>query len=343
MRSLASRILFLGMVALVLMPLTCYAQETKHSSAGGRGPASQQAAARTVTVNFGNRAIGALYVCPSNYPVITKSLRMTALAKGPVTVRVPRLYDLVLVANATSIQQPLLFDSIPPDALDVLVINAVSLDEEEDKLSDNLLSRVSRLTSLKELFIAQIGVSDAGLCKVKACKKLVYLCVGHSNLNGSCFKDLAGLTRLSHLDVSGNAIKPENYQSLARLPQLRTLRVDKTNLDVQGVENLAKCSALSNLNVSNNSKVTDECLKYIAQLKNLEVLDLGETSITMVGLSYLRNLKRLRKMLLSKNSFSLEQRASIQNILPHVQIGYEAHSKAVTDEVRNIYSPLKRY
>jgi hypothetical protein len=65
------------------------------------------------------------------------------------------------------------------------------------------------------------------------------------------------------------------------------------------LERVGRLAAIRHINISGNSEVTDTGLQRLSQLKDLEYLDIGFTSITDTGLTHLAKLTKLRSLLLN--------------------------------------------
>ncbi|HEV3122224.1 MAG TPA: hypothetical protein VGY53_09985, partial [Isosphaeraceae bacterium] len=116
---------------------------------------------------------------------------------------------------------------------------------------------------------------------VSKMSRLKFLDVGCSRVNDDLFELLDNLDHLEHLSFGGNKMSGAALPLLKALPALRELSVSGQQRTDSGLWSVA----VTDFNVSN-----------IAQLDQLEVLDLGETNITDRGLAELARLKNLRTL-----------------------------------------------
>lgn len=95
-------------------------------------------------------------------------------------------------------------------------------------------------------------------------------------------------SKLQDLDISGIAVDNHAVAILAQLKSLRHLVLSKTGLTDTGLQQLGGLTSLRKLNLSSCTQVTDEGLDGLLVLKQLESLDLRDTSVTDAGFQRLR-------------------------------------------------------
>jgi Leucine-rich repeat (LRR) protein len=82
------------------------------------------------------------------------------------------------------------------------------------------------------------------------------------------------------------------------LPENARLRVSFTSLDDKAAVALRGATHVGGLVVEDASRLTDRSMAVIGTLTNLRELNLGRPAITNSGMTYLKNLKELRKLYL---------------------------------------------
>jgi Leucine-rich repeat (LRR) protein len=144
---------------------------------------------------------------------------------------------------------------------------------------------------------------------MKSLKKFLHTCsnpliaphIRNLCLNGNRLpyipEEIAGLTNLQNLDISGNPLKtPEAIRPITRLEGLKILScggIDLTHLD----DDFGKFKALENLNLGANRSLHSHDMRILARIKTLRYLGLVDTKITYDAdfklLAQLPNLKML--------------------------------------------------
>jgi Leucine-rich repeat (LRR) protein len=277
---------------------------------------------------------------------------------GDVTVTVPRDNLLILDANRRIFENPALLKMVSPFGIDVLKIRFNSIADNEDNLLDGTFKYVNDLKGLQMLDVDESETTDANLSKLKQLPHLRTISCLNTEINGDCFKDLAALPALTELILTNCPIKESNLKYLQKFPRLSILDLGVHGHHVMahhlhyltqtGVQDIAKCHGIVNLNVSEQTRFDDSCLKYLAEMKNLRYLYLTNTSITLNGLSALRGLKLKQIALpstLHKNA------AEVARIFPHTvckiadsppsQAARSVSNDSRANDINVIFSPLR--
>jgi len=146
------------------------------------------------------------------------------------------------------------------------------------------------------------GVTD--LKPLAGLKNVGYLLLASNQITD--MKPLAGMSRLDYLAISGNPITSLNgLQGMSRLRDLRIYDCQITDLSplaklrslkiiwlnnnqINDISPLAGLSQLTSLNLPGNP-ITDDQLKYLAELKGLRKIDLRRIpSLTKAGIDKLK-------------------------------------------------------
>jgi internalin A len=99
---------------------------------------------------------------------------------------------------------------------------------------------------------------------------------------------LAALKKLRRIDLSGSAITAAGLKTLAALPQLERLSLwNVKGIDDAAVAQLAMLPNLATLDLSDTA-VTDEALARLAKLPNLRHLYVNDTKVTLDGVAAFR-------------------------------------------------------
>lgn len=192
---------------------------------------------------------------------------------------------------------------------DVIGLN-MSYHEEGGKRRDNKQSPVNisghlaRLPRLKFLALTKHSVDDAGMQYVSRLKELEALFYWDADgVTDVGARHLASCPRLSYLFLESTDIGDAGLQSLAKLEGLEALVLPGNNITDEGLASLVGHPRLKTLWVGGNdgraSNITNAGVSHLAQIPNLEVLDLQSTRVTVQGLEPLRGLTKLKSLYLT--------------------------------------------
>jgi tRNA A-37 threonylcarbamoyl transferase component Bud32 len=209
---------------------------------------------------------------------------------------------------------------------------------ENRKVTDDDLDRLSGLTELSALYLDDTRVTDAALAKVKHLTKLQVLMVNHYFAHiprGPAITD-AGLAHLQNmkdlhsLGLGGmRKVTDAGLAHLSELTKLVSVTLGYTGITDAGLAHLRKSSAAMSVLQVNGAQVSDNGLKHLAGMKNLRHLDLSQTQITGAGLKHLVcfELERLELNATAVSDAGLENMKRFPK-LTHLHLG----PAKVTDE-----------
>ncbi len=175
--------------------------------------------------------------------------------------------------------------------LEYLSVWLVSPDGRE--LTDEGLSHVGKLTSLRSLKYSAADVSNAGLryvAQLRSLEELKITCPRATDAGLEVFSELGQLERLSLLWCD---------------------RITGT-----GLEALPRPEILDWLSLSH---VTDEGMKTISRFSGLTLLSIGGPDLTAEGLSYLSEFKRLELLTISESVLDTGALERAVSVLPDLK------------------------
>lgn len=132
------------------------------------------------------------------------------------------------------------------------------------KVSDDWLTLLSGLRSLRELSVSETRVTDEGIAHLRDLPQLSSVNLAWTKISDSTIRQISGLSSIVNLDLSGTAISDEGLADLQRLPKLRRLQL-------------------------NNTGITDRGMVYLRKVPGLELLSIFNTRITREGIMQLKN------------------------------------------------------
>lgn len=139
------------------------------------------------------------------------------------------------------------------------------LDLSKNKLTDDHVAILGKLTRLSELNLAQNEISDDGLKVLKECRSLRVLNVENTNVTGSGFKDLKVLPKLEYLALGGNQIDDTSIASLVGCTEITALSLRSVAITDVGLRHIEKMDGLKRLLISGSSSLTKDGLRALSK------------------------------------------------------------------------------
>lgn len=118
------------------------------------------------------------------------------------------------------------------------------------------------------------------------------------------------------------------FYHTSRVPIIRAFDLENTNITDEGIKLISKVKHVEKLELKDSRQITKNCLLYINSLKELELLNLMKTSITLKDVMVLKDLQNLKALYMSSDKdddYNLEKIIQMKDILPHciVYVNYE--------------------
>ena len=306
-----------------------------------RTKGASRATAEVRKLQFPDKSVGALMLIterPGDDHWFTYSQGIqVGSAQGNVSITVPPDHVLMMDANRRIFENPILLKEVSP-GLDVLRLSFMPMADCEDHMLERAMPFVENLKGLRALFFDRSDASDLEVSKLKSLPHLCYISFFLSRVDGSCFKTLSAFPELYQLDVPCCHIDQKNIAYLAQIRKLKYLDLDRTGMTIVGARSLSKLTTLVRLDLGQNPKLDDECVKCLQPLKKLYWLDLQSTKVTFEGIKYLRDLK-LHQLVVPANCRS--HMSEIKAMFPSTIIQLEMGHEKIDREDKIIYGPLK--
>ncbi len=171
------------------------------------------------------------------------------------------------------------------------------------------LPRLLALQSLADLTLYGKSFTPAGISQLRPLLALKGLTLaGRGLLDNATLDALLTLTNLTHVGIHDTMPSADQLARLKALPNLVSLRVAYHHGD------------------------TDSALSRIAELPNLEHLNVDHCGLTDAGLDYLSGLKRLKKLASDGTKVTAAGVAKLQQALPNCKIYWDEPPKPKTPE-----------
>jgi hypothetical protein len=183
-------------------------------------------------------------------------------------------------------------------------------------LTDAGMVRVGRLKHLKTLRLQNTLVSDEGLKQLQGLVNLETFAFHSSVSNGSGLRHLKTSFRMRSIAASGSQISDRGIadaiSGLKELDRLESLELDDTGISDETLRNLAQLRSLVKLSLR-KTNITDSGLEILKRLHRLSFLDLSSTGVTEKGLVHIVELRELVELYLNNTPrFNLDALKALQ-------------------------------
>jgi hypothetical protein len=170
------------------------------------------------------------------------------------------------------------------------------------------------------------SIDDEGLRLIcERFPQLESLVLAHAKFTDAGAPHLAKLTRLKGLELGTHNATPASLRHVTALP-LEYLQLGEGFDSPASLPYLKSLKSLKRLTITNCKAMTDEDLKQIAALKQVENLELGGLALPEARLALLKgfaHLKALRLTPAGREKFSPEVQEAVKKLLPGAALKFE--------------------
>lgn len=268
-----------------------------------------------------------------------------ATVKCQGVVKIPPGKFIVYRPNDRFFIDPSALSKIPPDGIDCIRLKFYAMTDSEDGGGDKALAYLTHLTGLKYIDLDRAEVTDKGVSALKSLKNIEQISAFGTMITGTCFKDLATMSKLKVLNLQNNHILPESVKQIpVSFPALQVLNLGHTLLTDKTLAPIARLSQLEQLEISSNPGITDQAIPHIVALKKLRRLDIESTAITGKGLLKLSPLKDLKVLVADASSFKGNDAAMLKKQIPSATLRLIVKQSRSQDneEIKSIFAPMSR-
>jgi Leucine-rich repeat (LRR) protein len=160
----------------------------------------------------------------------------------------------------------------------------------DDSIYDNALSFIDDWKGTYSVVLPG-PVTDKSIQHLSKLAKLVYLDVSSTKITGAGLKELKTLSNLRTLKANGIKDAGVFLPILKHSKKLVEISLISSNLQDSDLKNLSELTTLEKIVLRNNPRITDEGLKYLVNLPNLQRLALDGCNISPKALKFLRRIK----------------------------------------------------
>jgi hypothetical protein len=289
--------------------------------------------AATETINFNSRiSVGRLYeMNPAQDPIKTSDPRGKFLGAACGEIHVPVGAKLFLDLDPIAVEHPESLDGIP-DKL-------YGLRARYTDATDPVLAKLCRLSELRRLDVVECEVTDSGALAVERLKKLERLCIATANTNGSYFKILPRLTNLRFLGTGNNKLVADKVAAIGLANSLETVNLSGSHITDDGLKHLASLKNLNGLDLNSNPDVTAAGLMPLKACKKLEYLNFRHTALRARDLLLLKGLP-LKRVEMNESVLSGQVESALRSAFP--LCNFELGKREPNDENKMLFAPMSR-
>jgi hypothetical protein len=195
------------------------------------------------------------------------------------------------------------------------------------KLTDTGLEQLAGLRNLTNFAYVGTAMKGHAFAKFNGWTQLTRcsLVLAHAKFTDAGAPHLAKLTRLKGLELGTHNATPASLRHVTALP-LEYLQLGEGFDSPASLPYLKSLKSLKRLTITNCKAMTDEDLKQIAALKQVENLELGGLALPEARLALLKgfaHLKALRLTPAGREKFSPEVQEAVKKLLPGAALKFE--------------------
>lgn len=207
-------------------------------------------------------------------------------------------------------------------------------------ISDLGMKHLTLLPKVRELSLSYCDyLTDGAVAAIKDWKELEVLDLEGTDVTSRSFEHIAGMTRLRVLRVGHSRVEDEGFENLAPLERLEELSIGGNKMSGRALPLLKLLPALRRLDLGGRQRtdsglwslaLSDFNLDALAELTELESLDLRELPIGDAGVARLAALVNLRELNLSGTAVGAEGLTALAE-LPNLETLHLWRAEAVDD------------
>ncbi len=250
--------------------------------------------------------------------------KRTPLGEAKGTIKLPAGTIVFYEPGPRFFQNPQVLQKFAPDSIKYIKMQFTAMDDGEEKMSDRATVYLRLLTGLRAINFDKSDTSDNGIASLAGMPNLRAVSATETMVNGACLKSLS--TCQSLVMVRFGAIQVDN-DSLRYLKDFKTLKrlvLSRCSVNSQGVQYISACPSITQLDISNNPKISDKELLKLKTLKKLEYVNLRGTTATIAGIkTFIRGCNAKLVMPKMFAQYTKAEQSEIKKITGHVVFDFD--------------------
>lgn len=183
---------------------------------------------------------------------------------------------------------------------------------------------MTKFPNLQRLDLTRVNATVGNMQRVGKLKSLKALDVSFNPLTDQDFAGISGLTNLEEINLTATKITDEGFRCFKQMPKLalmmmdrmghlqgtgfkyvnrnslREIRANGSSIGLNAFKSIGGSESLEVLYL-NAARVTDEAMRGIGSCPNLKELRVEKNDLTNKGVSYLKNHRKLERLILAGN------------------------------------------
>jgi serine/threonine protein kinase len=155
------------------------------------------------------------------------------------------------------------------------------------KMTDTAMKTIARFKDLKEAFLGQTRLGDAGIEELANLERLTHIGVEDTQVSDVGIQKLAGLKNLIYLNIGGTRITDGCFKEVGGFVKLRMLCAYRADVTDVGIKQLKGLLELEKLLIFDTA-VTDTGMKELGGLQRLKEINAERTGVTAAGLKQMK-------------------------------------------------------
>ncbi|GIW97542.1 MAG: hypothetical protein KatS3mg111_0875 [Pirellulaceae bacterium] len=181
------------------------------------------------------------------------------------------------------------------------------------------LMHLRALPDLAELYVAGTLVDDDAMEVVPHLGTLRKLRLAQTSVSATGLAQLTSL-ELQELDLSEcSQVDDRAMGPVGQLSTLKRLNLWRDPITDEGVKALAGLTQLEWLNLD-NTQITDHALVYLQGMQHLHFLHLGSTAVSDAGMPQLYGLKELQDLKVTRTAVTEQGVAGVEAAIPGIRV-----------------------
>jgi Leucine-rich repeat (LRR) protein len=176
--------------------------------------------------------------------------------------------------------------------------NLTSLDLADTNLTDIGMAKIAAFRKLTRLSLFYCSISNSGLRHISNLVELQVLNLDSREISDAGLSHLRALTKLKSLDIFSGRISDAGCAHIASIKSLESLELCGGGIGDDGCTALATLDNLQSLNLSQNERITNRGAAVLAALTNLRALNLSNTLVNSAALRFFSGLIKLQSLAL---------------------------------------------
>ncbi len=194
------------------------------------------------------------------------------------------------ITDTECLAQPNFFLQFQPgDITELTIVDNIGGDT-------NSLKNISHLHNIDYLNLTGDEVDDGIIDCLNQLPVLTKLYIGSTQITEKGILSLKRLKNLSDLSLSGLPSASKVINELKNSSVIRMLLLDRCGVTEEDAKTIATMKNIVELDLKENKAFDDKAFKELASLKNLERLDISDTSVTTASIDVLKTFHRLNRL-----------------------------------------------